>query len=370
MNKPQALKKMVGERYIKAKEKATEDIQNVSAVSLTADMWTSMNMEAYLAITCHFIDENDKLGTVLLGVEHFPSSHTAENLAQVVHTHMEEWGITHKVKCLVTDAASNMIACAKTLQIRHSICIAHALNLLVRKSFDQIPALCEIRTKAKKIVTYFRTSTTGKEKLDGLQLQMGGQPQKLVIEVDTRWNSTYLMLERLFKLREPVAAALATLRTDITPLTSQEHLTIEECLPLLSPFNQATVELSEERRVSISKVIPLMKMLYHTVLAKSEHLSNDVARLLSDNLLRRIRENVAGSESLSVMTMATMLDPRFKTLGFLSQNKAQEAVRRLKAECSVVIGNSEAVQLPGPSEAAEGTSSSGWFSFCANCYCC
>ncbi|XP_030011319.1 zinc finger BED domain-containing protein 1-like [Sphaeramia orbicularis] len=188
---------------------------------------------------------------------------------------------------------------------------------------------------------------------------MGGQAQKLVIEVDTRWNSTYLMLEHLFQLREPVAAALATLRTDITPLTSQEHQTIEECLPILSPFNQATVELSEERRVSISKVIPLMKMLYHTVLAKSEHLSNDVARLLSDNPLRRIRENVAGNESLSVMTMATMLDPRFKTLGFLSQNKAQEAVRRLKAECSVVIGNSEAVQLPGPSEAAEGTSSSG-----------
>lgn len=80
----------MGENYTKAKEKAKEDIQKVSAVTFTADMWTSMNMEAYLAITCHFNDLSDKLGTVLLGVEHFPLSHTSENLAQVVHTHMEE----------------------------------------------------------------------------------------------------------------------------------------------------------------------------------------------------------------------------------------------------------------------------------------
>jgi len=37
-------------------------------------------MDAYLAVTCHFID-NDKLCTILLGVQHFTKSHTAENLA-------------------------------------------------------------------------------------------------------------------------------------------------------------------------------------------------------------------------------------------------------------------------------------------------
>ncbi|KAM9726418.1 E3 SUMO-protein ligase ZBED1-like isoform 2-T2 [Menidia menidia] len=353
-----ALKKMVEDKFYKTKEKAKEDIQKVTAVSLTADMWTSMNMEAYLAITCHFIDPNDKLSIVLIGVEHFPYTHTSDNLARVVHNHMAEWGITDKVNCLVTDAAANMIACAKALKIRHSICIAHGLNLLVRKSFDQIPDLCDIRAKAKRIVAYFHSSTTGKERLEGTQIQMGRQSQKLIIDVDTRWNSTYLMLERLFQQKEPVAAALTTLKTDIIPLTSQDYEIIEESLPVLFPFFQATSELSEEKRVSISKVIPLMNMLHHAVLTKMANIKNDVARLLSENLLRRVKEQVTNIESLSVMTMATLLDPRFKTLGFLSQSKAQEAVRRLKAECSTLIASNEGVQLQESGDAGEGASRS------------
>ena len=71
---------MVGKRYEEAKEKAKEKLQQVVSVSLTSDMCKSINMEAYLAVTCHYIDGEDKLGTILLGIEHFPNTHTAENL--------------------------------------------------------------------------------------------------------------------------------------------------------------------------------------------------------------------------------------------------------------------------------------------------
>ncbi|KAI7795324.1 putative zinc finger BED domain-containing protein 6-like, partial [Triplophysa rosa] len=76
----QALKKMVDTKYEEAKFKAKAEMEKVKAVSLTSDMWTSLNMDAYLAITCHYIDENDKLNTVLVGVEKFPDNHTAENI--------------------------------------------------------------------------------------------------------------------------------------------------------------------------------------------------------------------------------------------------------------------------------------------------
>ncbi|XP_038141858.1 zinc finger BED domain-containing protein 4-like [Cyprinodon tularosa] len=140
--------------------------------------------------------------------------------------------------------------------------------------------------------------------------------------------------------------------------TRKDYEIIEESLPVLFPFFQATSELSEEKRVSISKVIPLMNMLHHAVLTKMANIKNDVARLLSENLLRRVKEQVSNIESLSVMTMATLLDPRFKTLGFLSQSKAQEAVRRLKAECSTLIASNEGVQLQESGDAGEGASRS------------
>lgn len=67
----QGLKAMVQEIYTTAKEKAKENVQEAAA----AHMWTSMNMEAYLCLTCHYITEEDTLNTILLGP-------TTDNLAQ------------------------------------------------------------------------------------------------------------------------------------------------------------------------------------------------------------------------------------------------------------------------------------------------
>ncbi|TWW69513.1 hypothetical protein D4764_18G0003190 [Takifugu flavidus] len=51
----QTVKAMVERRDVEEKEKAKAALQNVDSVSLSADMWTSINMDAYLAVTCHAI---------------------------------------------------------------------------------------------------------------------------------------------------------------------------------------------------------------------------------------------------------------------------------------------------------------------------
>ncbi|KAJ4924097.1 hypothetical protein JOQ06_000337 [Pogonophryne albipinna] len=219
----QAVKAMVEAKYVLERNRAIAEIQKVAAVSLTSDMWTSINMDAYLAVTCHFVDDNTRLNFVLLGVQQFPQTHTAENLARVKASLMEEWGITDK--------------------------------------FDVTPVLCDIQAKARKLGGYFRSSILAKEKLVSVQKQLGRPTLKLLQEVETRWNSTYHMLQRLVDLREPVGAALASLNTEITTLTSAEFTTISGCLSLLSAFNEATIELSEEKNVSGSKDVPLLKML-------------------------------------------------------------------------------------------------------------
>lgn len=74
------------------------------------------------------------------------------NLASVKTKLMEEWGITNKITCLVTDGATNMIACSKALRLRHAICVAYILNLIVKKALDSTPVLSAIRTKARRPV--------------------------------------------------------------------------------------------------------------------------------------------------------------------------------------------------------------------------
>lgn len=153
---------MVEKRYKESKDKTKAIVAKASAVSLTSDMWTSINTDAYLAVTCHFIDETTSLQSVVLGVQHFPEAHTAANMASMKTSLMSEWGISKKVTCLVTDGAANMGACARELNLRHTICVAHTLNLMVKKALDQCPELLHIRTNCRKIVGYFKSSTTAK----------------------------------------------------------------------------------------------------------------------------------------------------------------------------------------------------------------
>nr|XP_033962438.1 zinc finger BED domain-containing protein 4-like [Pseudochaenichthys georgianus] len=345
----QAVKAMVDAKYVLERNKAIADMQKVAAVSLTSDMWTSINLDAYLAVTCHFVDDNTRLNSVLLGVQQFPHTHTAENLARVKASLMEEWGITDKVTCLVTDGAANMISCGKQLKLRHAICIAHTLNLIVKKSLDMTPVLCDIRAKARTLVGYFRSSTLAKEKLVSVQRQLGRPTLKLLQEVETRWNSTYHMLQRLVDLREPVGAALASLNTDITTRTSAECTTISGCLSLLSGFNEATIELSEEKNVSGSKVVPLLKMLEQMLHEEMATTAVAVAKEMGEHLLRQRRERLHALQSMSIMSSATLLDPRFKLIGLFSPLKAAEATKRLVTECGALIRTPEAMPQESPS---------------------
>lgn len=68
----------------------------------------------------------------------------------------------------------------------------------------------------RKILTYFKTSTTAKERLQQIQVQMDHQV-KLIIMVETCSNSTSMSL-----YEDVVAAGLAMLNTDLAHLTANE----------------------------------------------------------------------------------------------------------------------------------------------------
>lgn len=143
---------------------------------------------------------------------------------------------------------------------------------------------------------------------------MGLPVFKLIQEVDIRWNSTYLMLQRLYNLREPVGAALTGLRTDLA-LLSAEHTDsiIADCLQVLAPFNFATLELSEEKNVSGSKVIPLLPMLHHSLEEEEIGLiQTPESTAMAEYLRRQLRQKLNNLQSMSIMSLATLLDPRLK----------------------------------------------------------
>jgi len=227
-------------------------------------------------MTAHFVQSNS-LNTVVLCTKKLLNNHIGENLAEILLTEFNKWDIQSKIAAIVTDGGSNIKAAVRLMNLPHVPCTAHKLNLIVSQALmtdidyddqvsfedndaDQIKFLLK---KCRSIVGIFKRSEVGNRHLVEKQKQLGmTNTLKLKQDVRTRWSSTLVMLERLFKLKEHVTIVLMSLRDGQSNLTPSQWDVVEDIIPLLQPFNKMTVELSYEKGPTISKVIPLVRGTY------------------------------------------------------------------------------------------------------------
>ena len=129
--------KLLPEYFGVAVNTLNDMLKKVSYVAITTDAWTSAARDAYLGITCHFIGETAScfnLVSAALDAVPILEDETAESLKTILSAVFKEWGITDKVKCIVTDNAAAMIKAAQLLKIRHLPCFAHTLNLVIKNA--------------------------------------------------------------------------------------------------------------------------------------------------------------------------------------------------------------------------------------------
>ena len=141
-------------RYESAKEKLKQQLEEAESCAITTDFWRSSSAQSYITVTCHFIDKLWELHSFVLCTYQVTMSHTAENIAAELKNVASDWNIAHKIYCLVTDNASNMVAAAKLTGWRHIPCFAHTLNSIVQEATDKDPELSQLRQKCQNIVTF------------------------------------------------------------------------------------------------------------------------------------------------------------------------------------------------------------------------
>lgn len=159
-------------------------------ITITTDIWTSRKTEGYLTLTAHFLSSSWDLRSVVLNTVRIRDSHTGENIASEIRSVLEHWGIVSKVSTLVTDNAANMISASRVLQLRHVPCFAHSLNLVVKDSLKADKETIPMIAKVKSLVSYFHHSVKAADKLQETQIKYSSPSHKLIMDVDTRWNST------------------------------------------------------------------------------------------------------------------------------------------------------------------------------------
>lgn len=344
--------------YNEIMDEIKQKVQAVTALSLSTDGWTSRNNESYIAIVAHFIDkESGELQSALLGCINYNERHTSQNLCDFMRNVMAEWQISHKVAAIVSDNAANILSAVRLGEWRSISCFAHTLNLVVQEATKEI---ADVLAKVKNIVEYFNRSTQGKKKLNATQQQMNLPILKLKQDVQTRWNSTFDMLQRIVQIKEAVISTVALLRSDLT-LSETDWAIIEGVLPLLGPFYEITVEISAEKNVTLSKVIIFCNLLRRFL---QKHASNNEKIVAVQSALKKgIEERFKEVENHVLYAECTVLDPRFKTRCFKNQRACDIAVQALKRKISVVQlpqSQRENPDIPpssGDSSAAAGSNS-------------
>ena len=241
-----------------------------------------------------------------------------------------------------------MTAAARLTGWVHVPCFAHTLNLIVQEATDRDQGLTDVRTKARSIVTYFKQSVIAKDKLGEIQLQMGQVEKKLIRDVVTRWNSSYLMYERLVEIYREVNTALCFMDRNDLCLSAAEIDTMSDAMVLLKPFEEVTRELSADKFVSISKVIPLARSLQRITAASSSSYS------LKHELLSSMTRRFTNMEANYPLAASTLLDPRFKKLGFGDPSTCTQACDRLLNDLVATIS----AESNASSSAAANSSSS------------
>ncbi|XP_031108405.1 zinc finger BED domain-containing protein RICESLEEPER 2-like [Ipomoea triloba] len=174
-------------------------------VSLTTDSWTSLQRVNYMCLTLHYIDNEWKLHKRILNFCPI-SSHKGEDIGKAIEKCLRDWGLDNVFTITVDNASSNDVATGYLRKkfnnlgssildgkFLHMRCIAHIVNLAVNDALkENNESICRVRGA----VRYVRQSPSRLQKFkECIQMEKIQSKALLSLDVCTRWNSTYLMLD-------------------------------------------------------------------------------------------------------------------------------------------------------------------------------
>ncbi|CAG8841719.1 22306_t:CDS:2, partial [Gigaspora margarita] len=165
----------------------------------TFDLWTSCAHNSYLDITYHWISNEFHINDLILGVIELGAYKTANDIVKFFEPMLEEFGTEkNKTLSITTDNGTNFKAAITKLStsllvsklIANIFCAAYTLQLSINTDLE----IASIGEKKKKAIK--RSSI----KLSILEVNV----VNVIKDIDTRWNSMYMALERLAKLEQPI----------------------------------------------------------------------------------------------------------------------------------------------------------------------
>ncbi|CAB4492734.1 unnamed protein product [Rhizophagus irregularis] len=261
---------------------------------------------------------------------------------------------------VTTDNASNNVTFLKAVESdlsqryiyydsedKHVRCLAHVINLAAQQVLTTFKATDndessneEVGSLIVKLRTLIKKIKASPQQVDKFKAQckVANVPNlNVILDVRTRWNSTYDMLVRARKLKEPLNI-LSNSDSNLRPFTinEDEWINLLEIEELLKYFAKATKQICGETYPTLSYVIPI----YNILLNKLEDFRDTPNRFENGkeaaiNAINKLKIYYNKTDS-TLYAVSLILDPRLK-VEYMKDNEweTQWVDRTKKTEAAI-----------------------------------
>ncbi|XP_019084298.1 PREDICTED: zinc finger BED domain-containing protein RICESLEEPER 2-like [Camelina sativa] len=188
-------------------------LANKQRVSLSTDIWvSSVTSSSYMVITAHYIDKQWRLKKLIIGFKNVVD-HKGTTIANTLLECLAEWGIEKVFSVTVDNATANSNALSQFQSsfseisndslvmagdFMHLRCAGHIINLIVKDGLTEIDASV---VAVRNGISYVRSGPNRRKAFQRRVENGRFSKGSMLLDVCTRWNSTYLMLTRAIKFK-------------------------------------------------------------------------------------------------------------------------------------------------------------------------
>uniref|UniRef100_A0A151UI99 AC transposase n=1 Tax=Cajanus cajan TaxID=3821 RepID=A0A151UI99_CAJCA len=293
-----------------------------SRICLTSDCWTSITQQGYICLTAHFVDASWKLNSKIIAYCKMEPPHTGHDLAQKFFALLLDWGIDRKIFSITLDNASANEVLQKILseQLKlqnnlicngdyfHIRCSAHILNIIVQEG---LRVASDALHKIRESIKYVRGSEARKIAFKECVVQVRGIDTKVGLRMDvaTRWNSTYLMLESAIRYRRAFGSLAIRDRAYVHCPSNDEWKRAEKMCEFLKPFYVMTNLISGSSYPTSNRYF--MQVWKIECLLRENAKSDDLTiKDMALNMMNKFSKY--WDHYCDILAIGAILDPRMK----------------------------------------------------------
>ena len=288
-----AIREMLLKRADEEKKKLKDEISGM-LISIKFDGVTRLRSH-FLGISAQYFNTDYGMTSKTLALIDTEANHTSANLKNFLLSTLREYEINiQQILACVVDNAANMTRTVELLNeeqnededdtetdeeietdeiihidhtIYHMRCAEHTFQLGIRDALKKGRPE-KFLSKIRKIAQFLRSPHT-----DIVLKRRAGKG--MLIDMATRWGSTYLMLERLLELK----CVVQDLGSQESHLSEKEWMELKEMVEILKCPHTATVALQKQ------DLTPGQCLLHwKQVVFKLEKMEKSLATLLSNSL--------------------------------------------------------------------------------------